>query len=391
MNVTALKSMRAHWGAMMSLLLYVRAAYRRRFPDVRHGWTVGHLERLSTAVLALPSYLLMRGEGRVAGGDLHSVLSSMFRVTDGLRMTMHQMLFVPVGEPALSPDAPMTSEAVYAYAERNFSFFSEHGVCAGPQAMIEEFLSVLVDGRAPREGTVPLTEPALRQAVEAIEPALDYGLRGLVAYGVTFSAWPMMARAYQALADTVADVAAATPHWHRRLQGQLATLRDGSYLGEEPLRQHRDRVYADMVARCEHGLGLPAGPALAQRLAPQVSANDQAAASCLQRALQRALGDASAPQQAVHRTVMTYLRQLRALLAEATRVQAGINTALGRPQPRRELHAADLDLHNRLQGPATARKVPFLIDELSELLGVAIDVTPAVIHIEELAVAPSRR
>jgi hypothetical protein len=384
MNVTALKSMRAHWGAMMDLLLRVRAAYLRRYPEARHGWTVGHLERLSTAVLALPTYLLMRAGGRVANGELHPALSSMFRVADGLRMTMHQMLFVPVGEPTLPPHAPMTSEAIYAYAERNFSFFSEHGVCAGPQAMIEEFLSVLVDGRTPREGRPEGLDPALRQAVDAIEPAMDYGLRGLVAYGVVFSAWPMMARAYEQLGRTVATVSHAAPHWHARLQAQGASLRAASYLGEEAMRADREHVYADMVAQCERGLAPPSPThPLAQRLAPQVTLADQAAATRLHHALHAALGDEPAAVQAAHRTVMTYLRQMRALLAEASRVQAGINAALGRPAPRRELHAADLDLHNQMQGGSTARRVPFLIDELGTALGLAIDVTANHIHIEE--------
>ena len=55
MNVSALKAMRAHWGPMMAMLLRVRAGYLRRCPDALAGWTVGHLERLSTAVLTLPT------------------------------------------------------------------------------------------------------------------------------------------------------------------------------------------------------------------------------------------------------------------------------------------------------------------------------------------------
>ena len=38
---------------------------------------------------------------RVENGHLHPVLSSMFRVTDGVRMAMHQMLFSPIYEPTL--------------------------------------------------------------------------------------------------------------------------------------------------------------------------------------------------------------------------------------------------------------------------------------------------
>jgi hypothetical protein len=122
MNVTALKSMGKHWTQMMVALLRIREAYLHRFPKARHGWTVGDLERLSTLVLTVPAYLLMREPYRVENGHLHPVLSSMFRVTDGVRMTMHQMLFVPLYEPTLPPDAPMTSAEIYAYAERNYRF-----------------------------------------------------------------------------------------------------------------------------------------------------------------------------------------------------------------------------------------------------------------------------
>ena len=194
----------------------------------------------------------------------------------------------------------------------------------------------------------------------------------------------MMARAYEQLARTVAEVSHAAPHWHARLQAHLDGLRAASYLGEESMRADREHVYADMVAQCERGLAPPSPThPLAQRLAPQVVLEDQTAATRLHRALRAALGDEPAAVQTAHRIVMTYLRQMRALLAEASRVQAGINAALGRAAPRRELQAADLDLHNQLQGGHTARRVPFLVDELGAALGLAIAVTATRIHIEE--------
>ena len=146
MNVTALRAMRQHWRPMMAMLMQIREAYLSRFPDARAGWTVGHVERLSTAVLALPSYLMLRGDAGVANGNLHPALSNLFRVTDGLRMVMHQMLFLPVMETMRAPDAPVSAAEVLAYADRNYSFHSDHGVCAGPRFMIEDFLGVILDG-----------------------------------------------------------------------------------------------------------------------------------------------------------------------------------------------------------------------------------------------------
>ena len=65
--------------------------------------TLGDIECLSALVLAVATYPLVRKEGRVLTGELHPVLSSLFRAADGLRLTAHQMLFVSVGEPTRLP------------------------------------------------------------------------------------------------------------------------------------------------------------------------------------------------------------------------------------------------------------------------------------------------
>lgn len=85
MNVTAMRTMRAHWPQMMAALFAIRDGFLRRFPEARGAWTVGHVERLSVAVLAVPTYTLMRRDNPVGHGGLHPALSSLFRVTDGVR------------------------------------------------------------------------------------------------------------------------------------------------------------------------------------------------------------------------------------------------------------------------------------------------------------------
>ena len=40
------------------------------------------------------------------------------------------------------PDTPVTAAEIHAYAERNYSFHSAQGVCAGPSAMVDQFLRV---------------------------------------------------------------------------------------------------------------------------------------------------------------------------------------------------------------------------------------------------------
>lgn len=376
MNVTALKAMRAHWGPMMAGLLRVRAAYLTRYPEAARGWTVGHLERLSTAVLALPAYLLMRREGRVANGALHPVLSSMFRVTDGLRMTMHQMLFVPYGEPTLSPDAPMTPAEVHAYAERNFAFHSDHGVCAGPKAMVDEFLSVIIDGATPRDGLPDTLEPALEAALDAIDPAMDYALLGLQAYAAVFSLWPLMTRSYESLARHAADWAAEEPRpavqaLAERLAAHVHALRNSPYLAKEAWRADREHVYADMFGQCGRGIdGTPPEPDLAQRLRP--TPVTPAAVLTLAAVVTAQCGPGDAPARvAWQTTLLDFCARAQAVIRTACGVQMRINALLGRDVPARPFDAQDIDLHIHLTGAHDGR-LPFLPDELERLLGLRV-------------------
>jgi len=193
MNVTALKTMRKHWAQCMQALLPIRQAYMQRFPHLRtKGWTVGDLQRLTTLVLTLPAYLHMRVDSPVENGELHPVLSNLFRITDGARMALHYQLFMPVHEPTMPPDTCMTSDALYQYAERNNLFLSDHGVCAGPSGMIQEFLRVLIDGDL--QPTENAFDEAVQAALNALQPALDYELLALRVHAVVNALWPLMIR-----------------------------------------------------------------------------------------------------------------------------------------------------------------------------------------------------
>lgn len=376
MNVTALKAMRQHWNAMMRLLQPVRAAYLRRFPQARRGWTVGHIERLATAVLGLATYPLVRTRGPVVNGDLHPALSSLFRVTDGLRMVMHQMLFVPIGEPTLAPDAPMSAAEVFAYAERNYSFHSEHGVCAGPRSMVEEFLAVLIDGRpVPADG--PLDD-ALQDALADLERAVDYAMLGLKAHAVVFSVWPLMARRYEALAP-LADAwrrragGAALDHLADRLQLRVDSVRRATYLAQEGWRADREAVYADMYAQCAAGAHEASVAPLPEQVAARRDARDAELVRRLGALLAARFGSADTDFAVA---VVDFLLQEQALLRVAAAAQAQVNALLGRGAPRRAFAARDVDLHVQLQGSAR-RTMPDLVAELEALLGLRIELDTA--------------
>lgn len=384
MNVSALKSMRAHWGPMMAMLLKVREAYLARCPEARAGWTVGHLERLSTAVLALPAYQLMRRERRVENGRLHPVLSSMFRVTDGLRMTMHHMLFIPFGEPTRKPDTPMSSAEVHAYAERAFSLHSEHGVCAGPKVMIDEFLSVLVDGKLPRDGLPESLDAELQNAVADIDPAIDYAMLGLKAYAAVFSLWPMTMRSYEQLhaiaqawvIDEPSPAVLAMQQW---LQPIIARLRGSTHLATEAWRADREFVYGDMYAQCERSLGgtLPQ-QSLAELLAPRTVTATEAPVQWLRVAMLRQFGEAANAVQREHRALwlsclMQYFVQAQAVVRVACEVQRHTNRLLGREAPTHQFSVADIDCYVQLVG-MTEGRVPFLLDELDKVMGIRVEI-----------------
>jgi hypothetical protein len=383
MNVTALKSMRAHWGQMMATLHRIRSAFFRRFPQAAQGWTVGHLERLATLVLAVPSYQLMRCDRPLENGALHPALSSLFRVTDGLRMTMHQMLFVPFGEPTLSPHAPMTSQQILSYAERNYSFHSETGVCAGPRNMVQEFLGVLVDGRDSDKYESFAFDPAVAAALNDIEAAFDYGLYGLQAYAAIFSLWPVMTRAYERLADiteaAVRDGAEGFSELRKRMRGHLEGLKTSTYLATEAWRVDREQVYADMYEQCGGGLSTPRPTkSLPDQIAPVRSERQASVEQRLRDILESRLGgsDRSRPHiESVVACVMEFLVQEQAILRVACATQANINALLGRARPTRAFGSADVDVHNLLQG-SESRRLPYLLDELEGFLGVgfAVDV-----------------
>lgn len=377
MNVTALKSMRAYWPEMMAALHRIRAAFLQRFPAAAERMTVGDIERLATLVLAIPTYQLMRCDRPVANGELHPALSSLFRVTDGLRMAMHQMLFVPVGEPTLSPHAPMTSAEIHDYAERNYSFHSETGVCAGPKIMVQEFLGVVVEGRHAEKYQFVVQHPAVDAALADIDAAFDYGLYGLQAYAAVFSLWPIMTRTYEDLAaiadDAVRDGFSGLAEFSSRLQGHIKSMRTGTYLATEAWRVEREQVYADMYEQCARGLARQQPvSSLPEQIAPQSTPEHAPLESRLKTLLGQRLADADTHAAHLARLaarVMQHVVQEQAIFRVASATQARINELLGRVAPSRPFGSAEVDTHNLLQG-SESRRLPYLLDELEEGLGI---------------------
>jgi hypothetical protein len=377
MNMSALRAMRAHWRGMMGLLLQVRAAYLARFPEARQGWTLAHVEQLTVCILALPSHLLLNRVNPIANGSLHPALSNLFRVTDGVRMTVHHMLFVPRFEPMHGPDAPISAETLLAYAERNFLFHSETGVCAGPRFMVEDMLAALLDGTPPRSGLEADPDPELVAAASQIEAAIDHALLGLQSFGAAFALWPATARCYAELHDLLSGPDAAglagAAALAKRFAGHFAALSHRSFLASEAWRQHRETVYDRIFANCRHGMGEAPGPSLSQQLA--TSAPDAGSAhAMLAAAVAPHLGGGAAELAgAFADCVMTFLTRARTVLGLASNSQARLAALLGRQPPSHALSLDHVNLYNRLMGE-DQRSVPFLPAELGQLLGLRIHV-----------------
>ncbi|MEQ1528072.1 MAG: hypothetical protein ABL925_02070 [Methylococcales bacterium] len=390
MNVTALKSIRSYWPQIMTALLAVRQAFLKRFPGAQNAWTVGDLERLSSLTLAIPAYLLMRKEQRIDNGQLHPALSSMFRVTDGVRMTTHQMLFIPSFEPTLRPEAPMSSEEIYAYADRNYVFFSDYGVCAGPKAMIEDFLHTLIDGQSKFDTQIVSLDKPVRQAIAELDNAFNYGLYGLQVHAVVFSVWPAMSRTYEQLWQLVQN----WPDSDSETLQQLTTLlRDKiailktTGLGSEALRKSREWVYANMYENSAAGFySEPEKQSLSLRIAPLMTAQNQAAEQQLLSILMHRFQSTAAAEQLATKEftacLMQFLRTEQAIVKAACEIQTHINALLGRDQPEKAFIAADIDIYYQIQ--EEPNRLTYLVKELQDVFKLSIVVSKDSICITDL-------
>ncbi|MBL8771703.1 MAG: hypothetical protein JNK30_10010 [Phenylobacterium sp.] len=368
MNVEALRGMQAHWKQMMAALGRIRAAWLARTPDAQgRALTIGEIERLAVCVLGVPTYALVRARDPVASGSLHPTLSSLFRVTDGLRMVMHQMLFVPLGEPTRDPDETVSAADIHAYAERSYAFHSEHGVCAGPPHMVAEFLRVIVEGEAPDPDAAAPLAPAVEAALADLPAAMDYAMLGLQAHAATFSVWPAAARAYAALADILSDNADAG--LAARFRTHLGALRTASYLGDEALRARREAVYEEMLDACGRWLGQARDASRIARARRDARARMAAQGDAVRAVLAARLGPAAA--DAAAEAVLDACAAAMAAISVGSEAQREINARLGRPAPIRSFDAADLDLHNRLND-LQPRRLPYLFDELADAFGLAL-------------------
>jgi hypothetical protein len=172
MNVTALRHMMSRWPELLSLTEQFRAAFLGRLPPRGSSLRAGEAHLLTVCCLASVGYVMVRGVDPVENGHLDAGLAAMFRLIDGVRLVTTEWTREVAGEHGC--DRPLSAESVAVYAERHAMYYGTHGVCAGPQALIEEYLRVLLDGQS-----APIqVEPDLSARVGDLPAAIDYGLHG---------------------------------------------------------------------------------------------------------------------------------------------------------------------------------------------------------------------
>jgi hypothetical protein len=372
MNTTALRAMRAHWPAMIATLAAVRAACLQRF-GLGHDaqdLTLGQIERLCIAVLSLPTWAALRPGTRVPNGQLDPVLSSLFRVTDGLRLVVHQMMMISVAEPALPPTAVVPTHEILDYAERTLSFHSETGVCAGPRLMVEDFLAVLVDGRSSRLGgdAAPMVDQT------EVAAALDYGFAALGIHAAAFTFWPVMADAWDDIRRLAETLPAGKSPELDAFRAEAARagriLRQGTHLGTAALRDHRIAVYDDMHRESAR----TTGQTVSGLAAPLASARpDPALSRAVARGARLRLpGLSAAKADRLGRIVARFAARASAVIALADTQQTTLSRRLGRP-PAPPFTARDMTLHLGLQD-ADFPRLPFLPDTVAALSGVTLEI-----------------
>ena len=172
MNVTALKLMTKRWPELLSLTEQFRTALLARLPPREGPPCAGDLHLLSVCTLAAVGYVMVRGEHPVPNGELDPGLSGMFRLIDGVRLVTTEIVRATAGEQGCA--TPVDARTIASTAERGAIYHGEFGVCAGPPALIDEYLRVLTG-----EMNAPIAvEPDVAARLGDLDAALDYGLLG---------------------------------------------------------------------------------------------------------------------------------------------------------------------------------------------------------------------
>jgi hypothetical protein len=314
-------------------------------------------------------------------------LSSLFRITDGIRMTTHEMLFL-LDDGGRLPEDRTSAADLWEFAERHSLLMTDTGVCAGPRALIDEFLAIVCDG-VPVAGVEDLVLPAEVQALLAELPAaIDYGLYALQVWTVVRSVWLSMGRAYdtiRGILDTAGD-AEVCVRLRARLDADRVFL-SRAQVATEAEREVQHRVHIDGYEQAWRALRSPVGAAtLDARIEPgPAGPADAQVAARLRELLARRLVESAldgAALDGIAAALARYIREEQAILGAVTELEDTINRMLARPHPVRPLTARDCRIAYVLRDDHLAG-FPYLFDALDEVLGIDVTCTRDSIEISD--------
>lgn len=377
MNMTALRSMIAHWKPVLRATLAFREEFLKRYPQLPDGrWKLGELHFVASGILALPALQLMRWRDPVRNGDLDPVLSSLFRVTDGVRLTTAYLL--DLYERPVVHDHPISPRDLTDAAEREGLYISHRGVCAGPQTMIDEFVATLMSGKPVADAEAPLGP-----WIEDVPQALDYALRGLQVHAAVSTVWLQMSLAYARIREAL--LRALGPAQGRLKKLHAAVERDWLKLlpgrtHEAEQREFAEAYYRRMFNNAQlgiRGLARDDRKDLAALLSPPPGLLGETAAGALRDVFASAEAPAAAAENApllqeIAGFVLDYLRFERNALRTVTALQREINLLLERPQPKSPLTGTQLAIHHLLRKGAPG-ELPCLLDAVAETLDVSVE------------------
>ncbi|MFP2923879.1 hypothetical protein ACLESO_01430 [Pyxidicoccus sp. 3LG] len=379
MNVTALKSMMRHWKPMMHAVLAVREAFLRHntvLPDGR--WRLGDLHAVACAVLAVPSYMLLRANEPVPNGTLDPVLSNIYRVTDGVRMVAAYLLFLP--EEPMTYDTPISSSELLYITDRDNHYLSTRGVCAGPPNLVDEYFQTLMDGR-PVAGEPPARVPWEQDILAGV----DYGQLGLQLYSLQFNLWSYMCRAYEQIRSVVLQVEDAPGGFWSRLRERVEhdwELMKPTRLHTATQRDWAEARYIEMFDRAQRGMSTFREEKLVRLKDVFTPVHDAVYENTREqlRGLVRARAGATSGSRveladAIADATAEFLTLERSALLALENVQRETNALLQRPHPERRFTNKDLSLHHRMRA-GTIGVLPYLPDMFRDELGVDIDNSP---------------
>jgi hypothetical protein len=333
---------------------------------------------MAVCQLASVAYVLVRGVDPVPNGQLDGGLAAMFRLIDGVRLVTNDLLRdLPDG---LGCETLVTAKSINDFAERFTVYNGTWGVCAGPPALIDEYLRVLMG-----EASAPIqAEPNVGERLGDLEAALDYGLLGQRVEAVVRFLGASQGLLHERLRAAFEGHSPRTA-LQEQVEAPIDTQRYPLIRLNDTLREtfeHEINVTRWLFARAGEALpGKVDGTSLEEHMKL-----DPAAQAASQRRLAEFFAHALPADKALSEPICSELAAVaadvfaleRRCLRSVAREQGKLNERLRRP-PGRPLTGADVATYNR------PRFGPPLFATLAEGLGVTVtsDTASTVIRYED--------